>query len=277
MLPRPQASPFTPDQIAHYRTHGWLAVPDFWSAPEVLALQREVVVLRERGLLRNVATEGDGATAARTAQNLQLCPAARHSPLLRSLSYAPKVTAAISSLIDGPLLLWLDQIFLKPARHGVGTNWHQDDAYFRAAKPTNGIGMWTAIHPATIANGTMHLAPRPGRLLDHQRDPSSDHHIICRIDEATAIPVELPAGGALFFAFDMPHCTKGNHTDADRAGLAYHFSSLDALTPEGLAKYRGEGHWYLHQLTGPGATDGTAAWGGSQIGVFDQLVEQAAR
>ncbi len=272
--PAHPAHPITSERAKHFQAHGWVAVPDFWNAAEIRALQAEVADLKRRNLLRNVATDGDGKTTSKTVANLQICPAAKQSRILRALPYHGKVQGAIGALVGDPVLLWLDQIFLKPAHHGAGTNWHQDDAYFQAARPTSGVGMWTAIHAATVANGTMRLAPRPGRMLDHSRDPGSDHHISCAIDESTAFPIELPAGGVVFFAFDMPHCTKANTTDRDRAGLAYHFSQRDAISPQQIAEIR---PWYLDQLTGPGATDGRERWGESMTGVFAAEVERLAR
>merc|ERR1719195_1898457 len=61
--------------------------------------------------------------------------------------------------------------------------------------------------------------------LEHVRDGASDHHVTCRhkVDEVEAVPVELPAGGAVFFNFATPHCTRANGTDQARAGVSYHF------------------------------------------------------
>ena len=40
-------------------------------------------------------------------------------------------------------------------------------------------------------------------IYAHDRDPNSDHHIHCTVPEERAIPIELPAGGAVFFNFGM--------------------------------------------------------------------------
>lgn len=54
---------------------------------------------------------------------------------------------------------------------------------------------WTAVHGATIANGTLRVIPTMlYEELPHERDPQSDHHIRCFPDESKAIPVEIPAG-----------------------------------------------------------------------------------
>ena len=49
----------TRDEAEWFRREGWLAIPDFWSRSEVLAMRRELDRLAGEGLRRNVATEGD--------------------------------------------------------------------------------------------------------------------------------------------------------------------------------------------------------------------------
>src|SRR5438477_182008 len=81
-----------------------------------------------------------------------------------------------------------------------------------------------AMRDATIANGALKTIPGAFRaLLEHSRDPDSDHHSRCYPDESNAVHIELPAGGVLFFCINMPHATGRNQTDRERAGLAYHF------------------------------------------------------
>jgi phytanoyl-CoA hydroxylase len=214
----------TDEQVAQFRTEGWLAIPHFWSEPEVLAMRAELDKLKADSKLRNVSTDGDGTTHSTTKINLQLCPLWPHSTLFQAMSFAPKVIAAIEKLLGTPALLHLDQVFLKPGKHGAGTNWHQDNAYFQIPDPLKGTALWTAVHDATVENGTLRVIPKKfAEALPHERDPDSDHHIRCYPDESQAIPVELKAGGAIFFAYGTPHATGANQTDHERAGVALHF------------------------------------------------------
>ena len=102
----------TSDEVAHFRTHGYVARPGFFSDRETRAFQAEIDRLMEDGALRNVATEGDGKTTSTTQRNLQLCPMYRHSDLFRALPFQPDVVGAISRLIGDPYILHLDQVFL---------------------------------------------------------------------------------------------------------------------------------------------------------------------
>lgn len=259
-------------QVAQFRERGYVAVPDFWTAREAAAMQAETERLKREGLLRNVATEGDGKTHSQSKANLQICPVYPKSEFFRAMPFAPKVIEAVSQLIGDPVLLHLDQIFLKPARHGAGTNWHQDNAYFQISDPLKGTALWTAVHEATAANGTMRVIPGSFRAqYEHSRDGDSDHHIRCYPPEEEAVLVELPAGGALFFAYGVAHATGANTTDRERAGMALHF--LNESVADAAHGMEGGAHPYL---SGPKATGGVREYGARVAGTWDAQVARLA-
>jgi ectoine hydroxylase-related dioxygenase (phytanoyl-CoA dioxygenase family) len=262
---------FTDDEIQQFRELGYVAVPHFWDEREVAAMRAELDRLKRDGLLRNVATDGDGKTHSREKANLQLCPMYPKSDFFRAMPFAPKVAEAVSQLIGDPVVLHLDQVFLKPARHGAGTNWHQDNAYFKIGDPLKGTALWTAVHDATVANGTLHVVPGSFReTYEHRRDPESDHHIRCWPPEKEAVAIELPAGGAVFFAYGVAHATRGNTTDKERAGVALHFinGEVDQEAQGGFARAK------RPYLTGPNATGGLKEHGVKIAGTWDAEVER---
>ena len=265
----------THTQIVSFRRHGYVAVPGFFNAAETAALQADISRLKRNGFLRNVATAGDGKTPATTKQNLQLCPANFYSTLIRALPFAPKVLDAVTHLISGPeITLHLDQIFLKPGKTGMGTAWHQDNAYFKIPQPLRGTAMWIAIHDATVANGTMRVVPDTwSSTLPHERDGNSDHHIRCFPDETKAETIELEAGSVLFFCYGTPHCTGDNTTDTERAGLAYHFLCEDQ-TDESFYNGGRIGN-PRPRLTGPKASGGFEEYGSVIAGTWDAEVARA--
>lgn len=265
----------SPAQVEQFRRKGYVAVPGFFNAQETAALQADITRLKRNGFLRNVATDGDGKTSSNTKQNLQLCPANFYSTLIRALPFAPKVIAAVTKLIGPEVTLHLDQIFLKPGKTGMGTAWHQDNAYFKIPKPLRGTAMWIAIHDATVANGTLRVVPNAWEtLLPHERDGNSDHHILCKPDESKAETVELKAGGVIFFCYGTPHSTGDNNTDAERAGLAYHFLCEDQ-TDEAFYSTGRIGN-PRPRLTGPRATGGLEEYGGVIAGTWETEVTRAA-
>jgi len=266
----------TSEQIQQFTSHGYTFAPGFFNSKEVQAMQAEIERFKRDGLLRNVATEGDGKTHSTKAANLQLCPMYEKSPLFRAVPFCTKVIEAVSSLIGSPMILHLDQVFLKPGQHGMGTNWHQDNAYFKISDPLKGTAMWIAVHDATIANGTIHVIPDLfNENLEHGRDPMSDHHIRCWPDESKMQPVELKAGGVAFFCYGTPHCTLGNTTDRDRAGAAFHFLHVDCAGDTGKGTLIEEDRKYRPYLTGPKATGGEREYGVKVAGTWESEVEKA--
>ena len=229
-------------------------------------MQAEVARFQREGMVRNVATDGDGKTSSTKAENLQLLPLHDKSALFRALPFEGKVKEAVSALIGDPFFLHLDQMFLKPARHGAGTSWHQDNAYFTVTDPTRGTALWIAVHDATVANGTIHVIPDDFHTpYEHTRDPYSNHHIRCYPAEAKAVPIELKAGGVAFFCYGMPHCTKGNTTDHERAGIAFHFLRTDYVSVNKFSQT---------PVTGPDATSGKKEYGVDLTGAWQWEVER---
>jgi len=127
----------------------------FFDASEVEVMQKETNRLLEEGTFRNVSTDEDG-NPSETMQNLQLIPLYDQSRIFRALPFQEKMIRAVSELIGDPYLLRLDQIFVKPARNGLGTSWHQDNAYFNIVNPLKGLATWIAIDDANSRNGAMH-------------------------------------------------------------------------------------------------------------------------
>ncbi len=262
----------TPEQVRHFGDNGYVAVERFFDPTELSAMLAELERFKRESLGRNVATEGDGETSSKTDVNLQIIPLNDKSDLFRAVPFHEGVLEAVGQLIGEPFVRHLDQIFLKPGRSGSGTDWHQDNAYFKIADPTKGTAMWVALHDATLQNGTLHVVPNSHlEVFAHDRDLGSDHHIHTAVDETRAVPVVLPAGGAVFFNYGTAHSTKRNNTDRERAGLAYHFLRTD------FAEADMRERWGLVHLTGPEATGGEREYGLQVAGTWEDGVGRLAR
>lgn len=259
------------EQVRQFEDEGFAIVHHFFSKEEMVTMRAELDQLVADGKLNNVSTDGDGATPSKDVMNLQIVPLSPVSEVFRALPFSPRIREAVRQLIGDEFVLQLDQIFLKPPRHGAGTNWHQDNAYFQIPDPRQGTGMWIALHDASVANGTMHIVPSSfKRTYDHERDMGSNHHITCLIDEETedVLPVEIETGGVLFFNYGTAHCTKPNNTDSPRAGLALHF-----LKSEHRALREG---WNFTALAGPDYSRGENEYGTVMEGRWEEYVIRAA-
>ena len=243
--------------VNNFHRDGFTTVSQLFTPKETLALQKEVKRLTLHGLGRNVRTDGDGETRSAIQSNYQVIPLFDKSNLIRALPFESKIIQLVRQLIGEPFLLHLDQMFLKPAGQGTGTDWHQDNAYFKIDDPMKGVAMWVAVHDASITNGTLHVIPGSFRnQYNHERDPYSDHHIRCHPPENKAVAVEVPAGGVVFFCYGCAHCTKDNTSQHERAGMAFHFLNTEYAPPELITSEKNR-----PILTGPKATGGVAEYG----------------
>lgn len=117
---------------------------------------------------------------------------------------------------------------IKPPFVGSKKPWHQDNAYFSIEKLNKVCGVWVALDDATAENGCMHVIPG-----GHKLGPLRHHHTYdCeimpdRIDLAQAVPIELKAGGALFFSSMLPHETPLNRSSQRRRAVQFHYRSAD--------------------------------------------------
>jgi ectoine hydroxylase len=259
----------TDPQISQFREAGYLILPDFFSAQETQAMVAELERFKREGLGRNVATDGDGQTLSQIKVNYQIIPLNNKSTLLRALPFAPKVKYLIGSLIGEPFARNLDQIFLKPGRSGVGTDWHTDNGYFQLSDPSKGMALWIALHDSTLANGTLHVIPGSDKMtFAHERDSNSNHHIHISegLAESEAVPAILRAGGVVCFNYGTAHATKENTTDQERAGLAFHFVRTDYI-PDGSNHFKDIVH-----IAGPAASGGQNEYGLQIDGTWQEEV-----
>ena len=255
------------DSLKQFTRDGFTVVPSFFDKSEVRALQSEVDRFKIRGLVKNVATDGDGETPSTDKANLQIIPLHDKSDLVRALPFDEKIVSAVTQLIGSPAVFHLDQMFLKPGKHGVGTAWHQDNAYFKIVNPLGGTALWVAIHDATIANGTICVIPGSHKEeYEHFRDPDSNHHIRCNVPEDRSVPLELKAGGVAFFCYGTAHCTTANNTDRERAGMAFHFLHRNFVTDTQMADGR-------PLISGPDNSFGEHEYGTSQQKRWSKEVE----
>ncbi len=209
-------------QCQQFCDDGYTVCPDLIGPRAGGLLLAELLQLHQQGRCWDVADKPGSAPAA----NLHFANLQGQHPLFRGLITAPPLIEAARQLLGDPLVFLQDQAFLKPAHRGAGTCWHQDNTYFGFPDPTRGVGIWIALHPATIANGTMHVIPGSHR--------QASAHLPCAgtaylkeaqdVDQAQAVAIELPPGGALLFNNAVLHCTKDNRSGQPRAAVAVHYA-----------------------------------------------------
>ncbi|TQK17659.1 ectoine hydroxylase-related dioxygenase (phytanoyl-CoA dioxygenase family) [Microbacterium sp. SLBN-154] len=152
--------------------------------------------------------------------------------------------------IIGPNVKSMQSMLFIKSEGKPGQAWHQDE-HFIPTRDRSLTAVWIALDDATVENGCLWVMPgshsRGVIYPDHDQD---DPRFDCTsesygfpYDEEDAVPVEIPAGAALFFNGYLLHRSlenSGKH--GYRRALVYHYMSAESLLPwkEAEGDYFGE-------------------------------------
>ncbi len=112
---------------------------------------------------------------------------------------------------------------------GTHLVWHQDRWTFFDRDPL--ITIWTALDPATVANGCVHIAPRRHHTLinpSHVSGFMTDDQAHALVAKTETIPLEMEAGEAVLLHNYLPHSSGVNSTSIARR--AFSVCYMDAAT-----------------------------------------------
>jgi len=148
----------------------------------------------------------------------------KEHPCFTALVEHPKIRGIVGSVLGPGSLLFQDMALIKPPFIGVEKPWHQDNAYFAYSPLDQIIGVWLALDEATVENGCMHVIPGAHLQGAKKHFHGTDCEIVRdRLDLSRAIPLEMEAGGAIFFAGMLPHQTPPNRSAQRRRALQFHY------------------------------------------------------
>jgi hypothetical protein len=136
------------------------------------------------------------------------------------------VAARLLGVDEAELQGW-GHMIRKPARIGEPLPWHQDEAYWDPALVYRALGSWLPLDDATVENGCMSFIPgsHSNEVLPHRHvgDDPSVHALFTEPDPADiarAVPVPVPAGGAVFHHSRTLHSSGPNTTSKVRRAYA---------------------------------------------------------
>lgn len=146
-------------------------------------------------------------------------------PALVALVKHPRIQGFVEQLLGEEAVMQADMALCKPPLIGSEKPWHQDNAYFNFLPLEKRATAWVALDDATIENGCMHMLPGNYTPLRHHH--TTDCEIVAnRIDKSRAVPVELRAGGVIYFTAMIPHQTPANRTPYRRRALQFQFRGI---------------------------------------------------
>jgi ectoine hydroxylase-related dioxygenase (phytanoyl-CoA dioxygenase family) len=134
----------------------------------------------------------------------------------------PEIVDTVENLLGPDLIYYTDQLFVKGAYNGSAVPWHQDSAYW-PVDPPKLLSCWMALDDATVENGCVRVIPGTHRrAIPHthfKEGPQSLGLLQHEVDLSKEIPVEIPAGGAMFHHSLLIHRSEANRSAKGRRGL----------------------------------------------------------
>lgn len=197
--------------------------------PAMARADKEVVgsymFQRQDDLLLTVKWEPD---APELLQGLE--PFAHLSPELRNWALDPRLIHPSKAMMgETEIVLWTEKLNFKRAQRGGKYILHQDHPYWRNINPVADriVTAMIMLDDATTENGCLEVAPG-----SHKDGPQARRQVEGfgalemdpdRFDQRRLIPVEVPAGGVIFFGPFLVHRSMPNLSDSDRRALLYSY------------------------------------------------------
>jgi hypothetical protein len=157
--------------------------------------------------------------------------------VLADISRHPGIVEVLTQIIGPNVKMMQSMLFINgPGKPGQA--WHQDEGHI-PTRDRSLTGVWIALDDASVDNGCMWVIPgshRPGVLYpvrhhhDRRFDPTPEAHGFDHEDHA--VPVEVPAGGVVFFNGYLLHRSLPNERPGGhRRALVNHYMSCESLLP----------------------------------------------
>jgi hypothetical protein len=166
-----------------------------------------------------------GATHAyRKIQRLEL------DPVFRSFMQHPTFYTLAKAVIGERVSVVRAMFMNKPAHGGTDLGWHQDFVEPEWRHPTVPImTFWTAIDPATIANGCVQVVPRTHtRAIGGDRDFLSDAEAAIYCKPEDRVFLELEPGETVLLHSWTVHKSDPNTTGIPRRGYSFTYGHENA-------------------------------------------------
>lgn len=219
----------TPDQVAFYQEHGYVAGIRVLTDDQIAVLRKELTSFFTPGHPgHEYWYEYHTNESPDPSQVLfHALGAWRIAPGFHDILWNPRWTVPASQLLGGAVRFWHDQLFCKPQQHGGVVAWHQDYSYWTRTQPMQHITCWIGLDDATSENGCLEYVPG-----SHQWELlpitglAGDMDAIKKVltDDQwerlhAPVKVELKAGEASFHHPLMVHGSRDNRSPRPRRAV----------------------------------------------------------
>ena len=175
------------------------------------------------------------ARAARFRKLGNYCVTAPH--IWHTVHCGEPILAMARHFLGDDIVLKFNSVFVKPARTGSATPWHQDNGLWRDGE-TEPFNFWMALDPATRENGCLQIIPgsHKGNIIDHVLYEDSIHGELPRdlVDETLAHRpaehIELEPGDIVAWHSSAWHYSPVNKSDKGRIGIAGVYTNPEIIS-----------------------------------------------
>ena len=171
--------------------------------------------------------------AARAARFRKLSNFCISSPLIWHNVHCGEALLRIAQYFLGDnIFLKFNSCFLKPAKTGSATPWHQDNGLWRDGE-SEPFNFWMALDPATKANGCLQAIPgsHKGEIISHVLYEDSIHGELPREQVKAMVAkhglhhIELAPGDVVCWHSSLWHYSPPNTSDQGRIAIAGVYST----------------------------------------------------
>ena len=222
----------TPERMDAFERDGFLIGVTLLNADQVDALREDLNLLMQPVQVGNpLFYEYNSNESEDPSQRLfHALGGWRVAPTFHDIVFFRPLVSVAERLLGGPVRLWHDQVFVKPARDGAGVAWHQDYSYWTRTKPIAHITAWIGLDDAGEDNGCVRYVPGSHRwpLMPREHLAGDMAKVLNHLtDEQRAafkpVPSVLKAGEASFHHPMTLHGSFENRSGRPRRGVVINF------------------------------------------------------
>lgn len=175
------------------------------------------------------------SVAAKAARFRKLGNFCAQSPLIWHTFHAGESMLSVARhFLGDDIFVKFNSVFVKPARTGSATPWHQDNGLWRDGE-TEPFNAWMALDPATRENGCMQFIPgsHTTAIVPHVLYEDSIHGELPRdrvkemVDQYGVAHIELAPGDAVCWHSNLWHYSPPNPSAMSRIAIAGVWSNLE--------------------------------------------------
>lgn len=225
---RPASDGLAPAHRQRFQDDGFAIVPHLLEAEETARFRAAALAYADSRMAPNA-----------DAVFRQLCTVHARDPVLRGLTFHPRVVAAVTALAGGrSMRLYHDQILIKDAGTKQASEFHQDRPYW-PLEPGETISIWIALDDCPRERGCMSFIPG-----SHRRTGLAlqvivfAHDLFDRcpaLEWAEQVVAPLQAGGATFHQGWTAHRAGPNESTTPRVAFSAIFVESHVRATKDLA------------------------------------------